>query len=68
MVTVDAIRKSYKKGLTFIYPPLPPREHGISGGYGHSYDINTIKYIGQLIKNMIRFILFQLKIFPLNKK
>lgn len=64
-VTSDAITKARMDGLRFIYPPLPPREHGVSGGYGTSYDMNTLSYCRAVLKNMSRMVLFDIGVLPL---
>lgn len=66
-IVTDSIRYLRKSDIKFIYPPYPLRIDGISGGFGHSYNISDQKFLRLNIKHQIRRILFKIGILPTNK-
>lgn len=63
-ITYDVIAECLTKGITFIYPPYLCNVKGISGGFGHSYELTNVQYVLQNMKHIIRWMLFRINILP----
>ena len=65
---MDAVLLSKKRGVNFIYPPLPVRIDGIGGGFGDVYNISDKEYRKKNCIHQLRRLLFYFGILPWVKK
>lgn len=63
--TFISVMEARKKGIKFIYPPMAERVHGVSGGFGKSYDLSNIGYLKLNLINQVKRLLFGIGIYPM---
>lgn len=64
MVTLAAIDAAKQQGIRFVFPHHAQRVHGVSGGFGYSYDLTPMQHVKAEVWHQMKRVLFAVGILP----